>query len=219
VVRAVYKQAAANQHDGRVTDYTHLVAAAAHAAGPCPVGQEATWQSRVRDLAVDLAFTAREVEQAMKTLDETHPFTAFLQKVEIEESSRRGLLTLRPSGGPAETIRTEQEDTNRGKAMIARARELEGRWVLVYRYNEPKASASNRRGDFGTVRMVARLMDLGEGALTFDTAREVVTADAGGDERLAAQMWKDAGLPLRGMIPVADLEPLRHAVRQAARKQ
>ncbi|WP_228984247.1 hypothetical protein [Streptomyces sp. DH12] len=199
-----------------MTDYTHLVAAAANAAGPCPPGQEATWQKRVLDLAVELAFTTREVGQAMKILDETHPFTAYLEKVEIEASSRRGLLTLRPSGGHPETIRTEQEDTNRGKAMIARARELEGRWVLVYRYNEPKASATNRRGDFGNVRMVARLMDLGEGSLDFAVAREVVTADAGGDAHLAAAMWKEAGLPMSGVIPVAALEPLRRALRERA---
>ncbi|MGA4960485.1 hypothetical protein [Streptomyces lavendulocolor] len=196
-----------------MSDYTHLVAAAAHAAGPCLEGQEAAWQRRVHDLAVDLAFTAREVDQAMKTLDATRPFSAYLEKVEIEPTSRRGLLTLRPGGGPPETIRTEQQDTVRGAAMISRARELEGRWVLVYRYNEPKTSRTNRHGDFGNVRMVARLMDLGEGALSFDVAREIITADAGGDAHLAAAMWKEAGLPTGGMIAVADLEPLCQAVR------
>jgi hypothetical protein len=201
-----------------MSDYTPLVVAAAHAAGPCPEGRETAWHNRVRDLAVELAFTAREVNQAMKTLDETHPFTAFLERVEIEQSSRRGLLTLRPSGGTTETIRTEQEDTVRGAAMIARARELEGRWVLVYRYNEPTAASKKQRGEFGNVRMVARLMDLGEGALAFDIARQVVTADAGGDERLAATVWKDAGLPTRGMIPVADLEPVRRTLRERANK-
>lgn len=45
--------------------------------------------------------------------------------------------------------------------MIVRARELAGRWVLVYRVNEPKASNS-RRGGFDTVRTVAHLLDLGE---------------------------------------------------------
>lgn len=196
-----------------MTDYTHLVAAAAHAAGPCPEGQEAAWQSRVRDLAVELAFTAREVDQAVQTLDEAHSFSAFLEKVEVEPSSRRGLLTLRPDGGTVETIRTEQEDTVRGAAMIARARELQGRWVLVYRYNEPTAAAK-KGGGFGNVRMVARLVDLGEGALAFSIARELVTADAGGNARLAAQMWREAGLPERGMIRVADLEPVRQAVRE-----
>jgi hypothetical protein len=152
----------------------------------------------------------------MRSLDATRPFPAYLERVEVEPSSRRGLLTLRPGGGPLETIRTEQQDTVRGAAMIARARELEGRWVLVYRYNEPKAASTNRRGDFGNVRMVARLMDLGEGALSFDVAREIITADAGGDAHLAAGMWKEAGLPTSGMIQVAVLEPLRQAVRARA---
>ncbi|MER7688802.1 hypothetical protein [Streptomyces sp. NPDC097610] len=197
-----------------MSDYTHLVAAAAHAAGPCPEGHEAAWQRRVHDLAVELAFTAREVDQAVKTLDESHPFTAYLEKVEIEPASRRGLLTLRPDGGAVETIRTEQEDTLRGEAMIKRARELTGRWVLVYRLNEPTAASKRHRGEFGTVRMVARLVDLGEGALAFTIARELLTADAAGDARLASQAWRDAGLPERGMIPVADLNRVRQALRE-----
>lgn len=198
-----------------MTDYTHLVAAAAHAAGPCPQGQEATWQTRVRDLAVELAFTAREVDQAMQNLDGMHTFSAYLEKVEIEPTSRRGLLTLRPdNSGTTEEIRTEQEDTTKGAAMIARARELEGRWVLVYRYNEPTAASKKQRGTFGNVRMVARLIDLGEGALAFTIARELVTADAAGDTHLAAQAWREAGLPEHGMIPVADLNKVRHTLRE-----
>jgi hypothetical protein len=199
---------------GPVSDYTHLVAAAAHAAGPCPEGQEAAWQRRVHDLAVDLAFTAREVDQAVKALDETRPFAAFLEKVEIEPTSRRGLLTLRPDNGAVETIRTEQEDTLRGASMIKRARQLEGRWVLVYRYNEPTTASKRQPGTFGNVRMVARLVDLGEGALSFSIARDLITADAAGDTRLAAQIWRDAGLPERGMIPVADLNRVRQTLRE-----
>ncbi|MFD4933360.1 hypothetical protein [Streptomyces virginiae] len=196
-------------------DYTHLVAAAAHAAGPCPEGQEAAWGDRVRLLAVELAFAAREVDQAMQSLDATHPFSAYLEKIEIEESSRRGLLTLRPPGGAAETIRTEQEDTNAGERMIARAKELVGRWVLVYRYNEPTAASRKQPGTFGNVRMVARLMDLGEGALAFSIAQEVITADTGGDAALAGRLWRDAGLPEKGMIPVAALEAVRTRARAA----
>ncbi|WP_255345780.1 hypothetical protein [Streptomyces chartreusis] len=198
-----------------MSDYTHLVAAAAHAVGPCPEGQEAAWQSRVHQLAVDLVFTAREVDQAVKALDHTRPFAAYLEKVDIEPTSRRGVLTLRPdSGSTPETIRTEQQDTARGDAMIKRARELEGRWVLVYRYNEPTTASRNQRGGFQTVRMVARLVDLGEGALSFAVARELVTADADGDTRLAGQAWRDAGLPEHGMIPVADVNRVRQTVRE-----
>ncbi|MGA5492557.1 hypothetical protein ACPCTG_32715 [Streptomyces pseudogriseolus] len=37
--------------------------------------------------------------------------------------------------------------------------------------------------------------------------------DAGGDEQLAAAAWKEAGFPLSGSIPVADLEPVRRKLR------
>jgi hypothetical protein len=42
--------------------------------------------------------------------------------------------------------------------MIERSRSLVGRWVLVHRYNETV-------GRQKTVRMVAHLMDAGEGVL------------------------------------------------------
>jgi hypothetical protein len=193
---------------GRVTDYTALVAAAAHAVGPVNSRSETAWLASVERLAVELAFTARQVEQKVKTLDESHPFSAYLEKVEIEETSRRGLLTLRPSSGIPETIRTEQETSIPGRDMIARARELEGHWVLVYRHNEPKTGSK-----FENVRMVARLMDLGEGTLANHIAREVLVGDARGNEQQAAQAWRDAGLPLEGSIPVADLEPVRRKLR------
>ena len=41
--------------------------------------------------------------------------------------SRRGLLTLRLPSGETEPIRTEQKDSDRGRALIERARSLEGR--------------------------------------------------------------------------------------------
>ncbi|MDT3728222.1 hypothetical protein ROS62_26425 [Streptomyces sp. DSM 41972] len=197
-----------------MTDYTALVAAATYAAGPAPAatGQEAAWLSRVQHLATELAFTARQVEQAVQVLDASRPFAAFLERVEIEESSCRGLLTLRPDSGIAETIRTEQDTTLSGRAMIERARELEGRWVLVYRYNQPKSG-----GKFENVRMVARLLDLGEGTLANQVARRVLVGDAGGDEERAAKAWREAGLPLSGSIPVADLEPVRRTLREERR--
>jgi hypothetical protein len=48
---------------------------------------------------------------------------------------------LRLPSGESEPIRTEQKDTDRGHALIERARSLEGRWVLVYRYNERKTDS------------------------------------------------------------------------------
>lgn len=192
-----------------VTDYNALVAAAAMAVGPLNSRSQSAWLASVQDVAVELAFTAREVQQAVQRLDASHPFAAYLDKVEIEESSHRGLLTLIPSSGTPETIRTEPETSVSGRKMIERARELTGRWVLVYRYNEPKGS-----GKFENVRMVARLMDLGEGAFSNDVARQVLIGDAGGNAERARQAWQDAGLPLTGSIPVADLEPVRAKLRE-----
>jgi hypothetical protein len=193
-----------------VTDYTALVAAAAQAAGPAPAhgADPGRWLANVQNLAVELAFAAREVEQRMQTLDASHPFAAFLEKVEIEESSRRGLLTLLPPSGVPETIRTQQDTTIPGRQMIERAQALVGRWVLVYRANEPKAGTK-----FDNVRMVVRLVDQGEGTLSNEVARQLLIGDAGGDQARAQQAWREAGLPLQGLIPVADLEPVRRKVR------
>ncbi|MET9930386.1 MULTISPECIES: hypothetical protein [unclassified Streptomyces] len=192
-------------------DATQLVLAAAQAAGPCSPGEEAAWEHRVQRLAVRLGTLVPQVAQDLAVLEAAKRFPAYLEKVEVEESSRRGVLTLRPSGGGVEEIRTEQETTVRGAELIARARELTGRWVLVYRQNEPMAGGA---GHHRTVRMAVHLMDLGEGALAFDVAKEIVTADAGGDAARAAAVWRESGLPMRGMIAVADLEPVRAAARE-----
>ncbi|WP_329303937.1 hypothetical protein OG410_41680 [Streptomyces sp. NBC_00659] len=92
--------------------------------------------------------------------------------------------------------------------MIERAQALQGRWVLVYRVNEPKADTK-----FDNVRMVVRLVDLGEGTLPNNVARQLLVGDAQGDEARARQAWREAGLPLQGQIPVADLDPVRRKVR------
>jgi hypothetical protein len=93
-----------------------LVIAAAQAAGPCPPGGEAAWGRRVHSLTVDLHLIAQQARQDIERLESARTFIAFLEKVEIEESSRRGLLTLRLPSGEAEPIRTEQQDTDRGRA-------------------------------------------------------------------------------------------------------
>ena len=168
-----------------------LVIAAAQAAGPCPPGGEAAWGRRVHGLTVDLHLIAQQARQDIERLESARTFIAFLEKVEIEESSRRGLVTLRLPSGESEPIRTERSDTDRGRALIERARSLEGRWVLVYRYNEPKAGQRNQ-----SVRMLAHLMDLGaDGALPNTTAKKMVLQEAGGDVARAQDAWMAAGLP------------------------
>jgi len=188
-----------------------LVTAAAQAAGPCPPGEEAAWGRRVHGLTVDLHLIAQQARQDIERLESARTFIAFLEKVEIEESSRRGLLTLRLPSGESEPIRTEQKDTDRGQVMIERARSLEGRWVLVYRYNERKSGQRNQ-----SVRMLGHLMDLGtDGAVPNATAKKMVLQEAGGDVARAQRAWAAAGLPGSGPVGVDQLEHARGAAREA----
>ncbi len=188
---------------------TSLVVAAAQAAGPCPPGQEAAWGRRVHSLTVDLHLIAQQARQDIERLESARTFVAFLEKVEIEDSSRRGLLTLRLPSGESEPIRTEQQDTDRGRALIERARSLEGRWVLVYRYNERKSGSRTQ-----SVRMLAHLMDLGsEGAVPGVTAKKMVLQEAGGDVTRAQEAWTAAGLTGTGPVTVHQLEQARTAAR------
>jgi hypothetical protein len=152
---------------------------------------------------VDLHLIAQQAKQDIERLESARTFIAFLEKVEIEESSRRGLLTLRLPSGESEPIRTEQKDTDRGQAMIQRARSLEGRWVLVYRYNERKTGQRH-------------LMDLGaDGAVPSTAAKKMVLEEAGGDVARAQQAWTVAGLPGNGPVSVDQLEQARVAAREA----
>jgi hypothetical protein len=191
-------------------DYS-LVVAAAQAAGPCPAGEEAAWGRRVHGLTVDLYLIAQQARQDIERLEAARTFVAFLEQVEIEESSRRGLVTLRLPSGDSEPIRTEQADTDRGRALIERARSLQGRWVLVYRYNERKAGQRNQ-----SVRMLAHLVDLGgDGAVPSATAKKMVLQEAGGDVARAQRVWQALGLPESGPVGVDQLEHVRGAVREA----
>jgi len=193
------------------TSHYSLVIAAAQAAGPCPPGEEATWGRRVHGLTVDLYLIAQQAGQDIERLESARTFVAFLEKVEIEESSRRGLVTLRLSSGESEPIRTEHADTDRGRALIERARSLEGRWVLVYRYNEQKTGQRNQ-----SVRMLAHLMDLGvHASVPNTTAKKMVLQEAGGDVVRAQEAWMAAGLPGTGPISADQLEQARAAAREA----
>ena len=73
-------------------------------------------------------------EAGIERLESARTFIAFLEKVEIEESSRRGLLTLRLPSGESEPIRTEQKDTDRGQALIERP----APWKALGCWSRPK---------------------------------------------------------------------------------
>jgi hypothetical protein len=198
----------------RVTDSLYsLVIAAAQAAGPCVPGQESSWGRRVHALTVDLHLIAQQARQDIERLDAAKTFVAFLEKVEIEESSRRGLLTLRLPSGESEPIRTEQKDSERGRSLIERARSLEGRWVLVYRYNERMTGGTRHQ----SVRMLAHLMDLGaDGVVPSATAKKMVLQAAGGDVARAQDAWTAAGMPAAGPVPVDQLEQVRAALASSS---
>lgn len=186
---------------------TSLVIAAAQAAGPCPPGEEAAWGRRVHALTVDLHLIAAQARQDIERLESAKTFVAFLEKTEIEESSRRGLLTLRLASGESETIRTEQQETERGRNLIERARSLTGRWVLVYRYNERMTGSRVQ-----SVRMLAHLMDMGsDPAIPSTTAKKMVLQSAGGDVARAQHAWSQAGLPESGPVSPEQLEAARLA--------
>ncbi|MFJ3706453.1 MULTISPECIES: hypothetical protein [Streptomyces] len=184
-------------------DYS-LVIAAAQAAGPCPPGEEASWSRRVQTLTVDLHMIAKQAAQDVDRLESAKTFVAFLEKIEIEETSRRGLLTPRLPSGDAETIRTEQDETDRGRQLIERARTLVGRWVLVHRYNEEKAG--NRQHN---VCMLAHLVDLGDGAISVNMAKKVLLDAAGGVVAQAQAAWESTGLPDAGTVSVEQLQKAR----------
>jgi hypothetical protein len=197
--------------DGVDNSHYSLVIAAAQAAGSCPPGEEAAWGRRVHGLTVDLHLIAQQARQDIERLESARTFIAFLEKVEIEESSRRGLVTLRLPSGESEPIRTEHADTDRGRALIERARSLAGRWVLVYRYNERMTGQRNH-----SVRMLAHLTDLGaDGAVPSTTAKKIVLQEAGGDVARAQEAWTTVGLPAAGPISVDQLEQVRAAAREA----
>ena len=154
---------------------------------------------------MDLHLIAQQARQDIARLESAATFAALIEKVEIEESSRRGLVTLRLPSGESEQIRTEQEGTDRGRALIDRARSLTGHWTLVYRYNERK---SGQRAQ--SVRMLAHLLDLGgEVAVPATTAKKIVLEDAGGDVARAQRAWQSAGLPSSGTVSVDELEQAR----------
>ena len=193
------------------TSHHSLVIAAAQAAGPCPPGGEAAWGRRVHGLTVDLHLIAQQARQDIERLESARTFIAFLEKVEIEESSGRGLVTLRLPSGESEPIRTEHAGTDRGRSLIERARSLEGRWALVYRYNEQKTGQRNQ-----SVRMLAHLMDLGaDAAVPNTTAKKMVLQEAGGDVARAQDAWIAAGLPGTGPVSAEQLEQARAAAREA----
>ncbi|WP_405774898.1 hypothetical protein [Streptomyces sp. NBC_01538] len=86
--------------------------------------------------------------------------------------------------------------------MIARARALVGRRVLVYKDMEGLASNPMHK-----VRGAVHLMDLGPEleAIGEDEAKNHALAAANGDKDAALPAWNGAGLPERGPVSAEQL--------------
>ncbi|WP_158678824.1 hypothetical protein [Streptomyces sp. Tu6071] len=64
-----------------------------------------------------------------------------------------------------------------------------------------------------SVRMVVYLVDLGEGALPVNAAKNLLLEEASGGEEAAKAAWQDAGLPEAGVVTYAELDRARGRLR------
>lgn len=146
-----------------------IVFAAVGAAGP--VGEDAeAWAGRVLELAAQ--FTAMlaptsEVSKVIDSVSNSKVFTGTVLEIKKEESSTRGLVTLKtkvsehsPDG--TEQARTERTDTPLGLSMARRVRALVNHRVVVWVEVQTMKNSTNK------VRVITHIEDLG--------------VDEGGDE-------------------------------------
>ncbi|MGW7312273.1 hypothetical protein [Streptomyces sp. NPDC054865] len=184
-----------------------LIIAAAQAAGPCRPGMEAAWHSRVRALAKDLGLDAKQVAADMARIEGTKDrVRGILVDVGIEESSNRGIITIKALGRGEEQFRTDRLETDSGQHLHETAQRLVGRLVRVYKDLETTKPGTGER--VSRVRMVVHLVDLGpaDGVISETEAKEMVVHAVGGDKEKAAAAWRAAGLPSSGSVPQAQLE-------------
>jgi hypothetical protein len=144
-------------------DKNQIVIAAVGAAGP--VGDDrAAWSDRVVEMAAQITAMSSPNSDVMTTIDSVSNakvFTATLLEIKKEQSSTRGLLTLKtrvsehsPDG--TEQARTERTDTRQGIAMARRCRALVGHRVAVWVEVQTMKNSTNK------VRVIAHIEDLGE---------------------------------------------------------
>lgn len=141
---------------------TQIILAAIAAAGPAGDDQ-ADWNARVTDAAATITAMCNDKSQIAKVIDgvaNSKVFAATVVKVDKEQSSTRGLVTLRtrpserhPDG--IEQARTERTDNPMGLAMARRLRSLVGHRVLLHIEVEEVPGR-----DF-KVRVIRHVQDLG----------------------------------------------------------
>ncbi|MFE3629497.1 hypothetical protein [Streptomyces goshikiensis] len=184
-----------------------LIIAAAQAAGPCTPGLEAAWHSRVRGLAIDLHLDAVQVAAELARIQGAKDrVRGILVKVGVEESSNRGIITIKALGRGEEQFRTDRLENDSGQHLYQTAQRLVGRLVRVYKELDTTKTAPGQRTN--RVRMAVHLVDLGpaDGAISETEAKEMVVHAVGGDKDRAASVWRAAGLPDSGSVPQEQLE-------------
>ncbi len=142
-----------------------IVIAALSAAGP--IGDDAeSWNGRVLSLAAQ--FTAMcaptsDVSKVIDSVNNSKVFTGTVLEIKKEESSTRGLITLKtkvsehsPDG--TEQVRTERTDSALGLLMARRVRGLVNHRVVVW------VEVQTKKGGSGNVRVLTHVEDLGEDA-------------------------------------------------------
>ena len=158
-----------------MTDVSPLTLAAATAAGPIQHGQESTWLARVKQIAVDLVIVDRDIRERCELLAKIQKghdpakggtkgwavVRGTLRKVEVEERSKRGLLTFdaydsRSSQVEVDSIRTDFVSDVDAKAMVEYAKTLIGHEIDLYKYQAPMAGNAGQ-----TVKMLAHIVDRG----------------------------------------------------------
>ena len=144
---------AADERGLEADDYSEAINAirdAARIMGPPEPGRETSWRRGVRDLASELisvchdhAPEVRAVAKVAAANRATAPFIATLLKVEIEEATGRGLVTVKGTGDDAEeeTLRTEFRNVTAGFDLIRRLEAEIGSVIRIWKFNEPMAAS------------------------------------------------------------------------------
>lgn len=142
-----------------------IILAAVNAAGEkydneSPAQYEARVAAEARRIKVMTSPQSR-ISRALDVLDECKVFTAEVVKIEKEQRSTRGLITLK--GKPSkfspdgiETVRTERTDNPEGVAMVRALKPLIGHRVLLWVELEAVNEGASK------VRVVRHVEDLGE---------------------------------------------------------
>ena len=131
---------------------TQIVLAAFSAAGPADPTDFAKWQTRVADMAAVITVACQPGSTISKVIEQvsaSKTFVASIVKVEKEERTTRGIVTLRtkpselnPEG--VETARTERTDNPIGLSMARRLSKLVGHKVLLRVEVEPIANGARK---------------------------------------------------------------------------